>query len=187
MSEMRRLLRALAEGDEPSEVWDYFARPPVLETPRLIIRPAKMRDAEDVFRYASDPEVARYVLWTPHRTPADSRSFIRSLQRQYRASQPSSCLCVLRETGAAVGSSPSIRKTNSASTASFFFIAKPLSIFLLRICYSCLNFTRGNISCQYPAVKKIDKKKGFCYVSPGTPAKTEPSHCSGTDKEFTLL
>ena len=104
MSEMRRLLRALAEGDEPSEVWDYFARPPVLETPRLIIRPAKMRDAEDVFRYASDPEVARYVLWTPHRTPADSRSFIRSLQRQYRASQPSSCLCVLRETGAAVGS-----------------------------------------------------------------------------------
>ena len=104
MSEMRRLLRALAEGDEPSEVWDFFARPPVLETPRLIIRPAKMRDAEDVFRYASDPEVARYVLWTPHRTPADSRSFIRSLQRQYRASQPSSCLCVLRETGAAVGS-----------------------------------------------------------------------------------
>ncbi len=104
MSEMRRLLRALADGNEPGDVWDYFARPPVLETPRLLIRPAKIRDAEDVFRYASDPEVARYVLWSAHRTVGDSRGFIRSLQRQYRNAQPSSCLAVLRKTNTVVGS-----------------------------------------------------------------------------------
>ena len=81
-----------------------FSDLPVLETRRLRLRPLCMRDEKDMFRYASDPEVARYVLWSPHRSVADSRGFIRRLQRQYRGGQPSSCLVVLRKTGTVIGS-----------------------------------------------------------------------------------
>ena len=67
-----------------------FSRLPVLETRRLRLRALTMRDEGDMFRYASDPEVSRHVLWDAHRTPRDTRSTLRSALRQYRAGQPSS-------------------------------------------------------------------------------------------------
>ena len=40
-----------------------FANLPELETKRLLLRKMRLGDAEAMFAYASDPEVARYVLW----------------------------------------------------------------------------------------------------------------------------
>ena len=49
-----------------------------LETRRLVLRPPTVKDAEAVFTgYAQDPEVSRYTSWSPHRTLADSREFLR--------------------------------------------------------------------------------------------------------------
>jgi [ribosomal protein S5]-alanine N-acetyltransferase len=59
-----------------------FRHLPTLETPRLTLRRLKAADAEAVYAYASDPEVAQYMQWERHRTVADSHSFIRwSLER----------------------------------------------------------------------------------------------------------
>lgn len=49
---------------------------PTLETERLILRKMTPNDAGAVFAYASDPEVARYVLWETHRSIEDSRAFV---------------------------------------------------------------------------------------------------------------
>lgn len=84
----------------PGEV---FARLPVLETPRLILRPMTMRDAQDIYAYSCDPEVARHVLWDAHRSVADSRGYLRFILRQYREGMPSSYGIVLKETGRLVG------------------------------------------------------------------------------------
>ena len=81
----------------------YFSRLPVLETDRLILRPVLNRDAKDIFAYASDPEVARYVLWEPHRTVADTRSYIRYMRALYRRGFPASWAVTLRETGRVIG------------------------------------------------------------------------------------
>ena len=81
----------------------YFSRLPVLETDRLILRPVLKRDAKDIFAYASDPEVARYVLWEPHRTVADTRSYIRYMRALYRRGFPASWAVTLRETGRVIG------------------------------------------------------------------------------------
>lgn len=67
-----------------------FIRPPQLEADRLVLRPLRMRDAKDLFSYASDPAVARYVLWDAHRTLHDSRIQLRCLIRQYRHGEPCS-------------------------------------------------------------------------------------------------
>ena len=81
----------------------FFYRLPELETEDLILRKPRMRDAKDIFRYASDEEVARYVLWEPHRRLSETRMFVRSLRSRCRAGWPSSWVVVLRETGTVIG------------------------------------------------------------------------------------
>ena len=104
MSFFRRLLSAVPkepEGFAPPR--QFFANLPVLETEDLILRRPSRKDAEDVFRYASDPEVARYVLWEPHRSIAETRLFLRDLSRRIRAGLPSSWVVTLKENRTVIG------------------------------------------------------------------------------------
>ena len=80
-----------------------FRRLPSLETDRLCLRKAVLRDAQDIYRYAQDAEVARYVLWTPHHSLADSREMVRSMRMQYRRGYPSSWVIALKESGRVIG------------------------------------------------------------------------------------
>ena len=81
----------------------FFYHLPVLETEDLILRKPLRKDAKDVFRYASDEQVARYVLWEPHRSPSETRLFIRDLRSRIRAGYPSSWVVTLRDTGRVIG------------------------------------------------------------------------------------
>lgn len=47
-----------------------------LETSRLLLRPPKLSDARQMFSYARDERVARYVLWDAHRHLGDSRKHL---------------------------------------------------------------------------------------------------------------
>jgi ribosomal-protein-alanine N-acetyltransferase len=49
---------------------------PQLETMRLILRALAPGDADDIFAYAADPDVAQYTLWSAHTTIEESRQFI---------------------------------------------------------------------------------------------------------------
>ena len=99
------LTRFLSAGrGGPAAPAAYFASLPELETSRLVLRPLKMKDAKDIFAYASDPEVARYVLWDPHRSLAETRSYIRYIRSLYRSGLPSSWAVVFRQTNQVIGS-----------------------------------------------------------------------------------
>jgi RimJ/RimL family protein N-acetyltransferase len=48
-----------------------------LHTERLELRPPSMEDADAIYHgYATDPEVARYVIWTPHESIERTRAFL---------------------------------------------------------------------------------------------------------------
>ena len=81
----------------------FFRSLPVLETEDLLLRRPSVKDADDIFRYASDREVARYVLWEPHRSVGETRMFLRDLRRRARDGLPSSWVVTLRETGTVIG------------------------------------------------------------------------------------
>ncbi|MDI6739387.1 MAG: GNAT family N-acetyltransferase [Candidatus Edwardsbacteria bacterium] len=49
---------------------------PELATPRLRLRAFSLNDAPDMFEYASDPEVTRYVFWFPHESIQASIEFL---------------------------------------------------------------------------------------------------------------
>ena len=76
---------------------------PVLETQRLRLRAVTMRDAKDIHQYSSDPEVARYVLWSEHDSLSQTRAYIRYILRQYRAGEPTSFCIEHKETHKAIG------------------------------------------------------------------------------------
>ena len=104
MGDRRSFLQALLPREErimtPREA---FSRMPRLETPRLLLRPMTMHDAQDIYDYSRDPEVARYVLWSAHRSLSESRAYLRYIIRQYREGMPSSWGIVLKATGHLVG------------------------------------------------------------------------------------
>ena len=98
-----RFLSVPGDQDDLMSPPDFFSRLPSLETEDLLLRRPSRRGAGDIFRYASDEEVARYVLWEPHRSIAETRSFVRDLRLRIRSGWPSSWVVVLRETGTVIG------------------------------------------------------------------------------------
>jgi ribosomal-protein-alanine N-acetyltransferase len=54
--------------------------PPPLLGERVTLRAFCDADAEDVFAYASDPEISRFVEWEPHHCVAESVAYIRRCQ-----------------------------------------------------------------------------------------------------------
>ena len=50
-----------------------------LETQRLVLRPWAAEDAQELYRYASDPMVGPAAGWPVHRSVAESRQIIREV------------------------------------------------------------------------------------------------------------
>lgn len=71
----------------------------MLQTERLILRPWREDDAEELFRYAQDPRVGPIAGWPPHTSVENSRQIIRDV-----LSAPETYAVVLKETGLPVGS-----------------------------------------------------------------------------------
>lgn len=82
---------------------EVFGHLPTLLTPRLILRPARMSDAEDLYEYSRDPQVARHVLWDAHTSIHQTRAYLRYLLRQYRNAAPSNFVIALRDSGKVIG------------------------------------------------------------------------------------
>lgn len=59
--------------------------PPELHTPRLHLRPLLLRDADAVYAYARDAEVARHTLWDAHTSIEDSRTFLALIASRYES------------------------------------------------------------------------------------------------------
>jgi RimJ/RimL family protein N-acetyltransferase len=64
-------------------VKEIYGQLPALESKRLIMRKVTMNDAEDMFAYASNNEVSRYVTWEAHRSLSDTKDFIRFILQNY--------------------------------------------------------------------------------------------------------
>ena len=71
----------------------------ILETERLILRPWEERDANDLFQYASNPEVGPIAGWPVHTSIENSKEIIKNV-----LSAPETYAVVLKETMKPVGS-----------------------------------------------------------------------------------
>jgi ribosomal-protein-alanine N-acetyltransferase len=63
----------------------FYSDLPTVETPRVLLRKMALTDAPDVFAYASDPEVTRYLPWDTHTSIAETMAHARRTLEQYVA------------------------------------------------------------------------------------------------------
>jgi [ribosomal protein S5]-alanine N-acetyltransferase len=83
--------------------FDPLFDPMAIETNRLVIRPAHMRDAEDMYEYSKDPEVAKHVLWDAHSSIRETRSVLRRMIRDYHYAPPFTYVIEHKEDGRVIG------------------------------------------------------------------------------------
>lgn len=62
----------------------FYGEMPIIETERLILRSLREGDAEDLFDYASEAKVSRFMPWEAHRTIEDSKEFIAFVLNAYK-------------------------------------------------------------------------------------------------------
>ena len=80
-----------------------FSRMPTLETARLLLRPLRVTDTEDMYAYAKNPEVTRYLLWRPHPDMQYTRSYLEYLAGRYRIGMHYEWAVVLKEENRMIG------------------------------------------------------------------------------------
>lgn len=79
--------------------------PQVLETARLQLRRPEPADAETILaRYASDPEVTRFLSWPTHRTVSDTLAFVAYSDREWQRWPGGPYLILSKEGGRLLGS-----------------------------------------------------------------------------------
>lgn len=61
-----------------------FERIPVIKTERLTLRRITPNDLEDVYDYAKEPELTKYLLWHPHTDRAYTRSYLSYIDKEYK-------------------------------------------------------------------------------------------------------
>jgi len=78
---------------------------PVLETERVILRPLKITDAEDVFNnWAGDPEVTQYLRYNTHETVDVTKEWLISIEENDGKTPSYIWGLMLKETGELFGS-----------------------------------------------------------------------------------
>lgn len=76
-----------------------------IETQRLILRRARIEDAEAMFRnWANDPEVTKYLTWPVHGNIAVTKSVLDSWVESYEKDDYYHWMIVLKETDEPIGS-----------------------------------------------------------------------------------
>lgn len=85
------------------ETQDIFRNLTTVETERLLLRKMTLDDAEDMFEYASNPEVAKYTTWNAHQSIKDSKFFLETVVERYKNRQITDWGIVHKEDGKLIG------------------------------------------------------------------------------------
>lgn len=75
----------------------------IQRTLRLTLRPFKRGDEKDMFKWASDEEVSKYMTWAAHKSIEETKIFVKSMVESYDRN-PYNWIIVWNETGAPIGS-----------------------------------------------------------------------------------
>lgn len=85
------------------DIKSIFRAPPELHTERLTLRKLLPRDKGDMFEYARDPEVTRFLTWLPHHSEAYTHSYLTYVQSQYRAKKFYDWAVTCKDSGKMIG------------------------------------------------------------------------------------
>ena len=77
---------------------------PVIETPRLIIRIVSLDDATDFFEFCSDPNVTKYLTFSPYNSLSHTKRIINNMINAYIHGSDVNFSVILKENYKVIGS-----------------------------------------------------------------------------------
>ncbi|MBK9225436.1 MAG: GNAT family N-acetyltransferase [Flavobacterium sp.] len=75
----------------------------ILETNRLMLRPLKLSDAQDLFAMDKNPEVHKYLWQNPSKTIQESIQIIEYVRNQYKSNKIGRFATILKDTNEFIG------------------------------------------------------------------------------------
>ena len=85
------------------QIYRAFSRIPEMRTERLTLRKLLVGDTADMFEYAKNEEVTRYLTWNPHPDRAYTREYLEYLGGRYSAGMFYDWAIVLEPLGKMIG------------------------------------------------------------------------------------
>lgn len=66
------------------KVYKIFSNIPTIRCQRIDLRRINTSDTQDVYEYASDPDVSEYLLWKPHKSIEYTKDYLNWIKNEYR-------------------------------------------------------------------------------------------------------
>ncbi len=85
------------------EIVQLFSKMPTLESARLTLRPMRISDAEDMYRYARRLDVTEYLLWQPHPSQRYTEQYLQYIEKRYRLGEFYDWAVVDKQSGRMIG------------------------------------------------------------------------------------
>ena len=103
-----------------------FKHIPTLHTPRLTLRRMQPSDYRDMYEYACDPNVTRFLTWQPHPNPAWTMRYLAYVATRFRAGEFFDWAVVLRENQKMIGTCGFTSFAYEHNSAEIGYVLNPL-------------------------------------------------------------
>ena len=110
---------------EKDEILKIFKNPPILECDRVILRKMDRSFADDMFEYASNPAVTKYLTWDVHPNSRFSYNYLGYVNSRYRTGEFFDWAITMRDSGKMIGTCGFTRFNFSSYSAEIGFVLNP--------------------------------------------------------------
>lgn len=104
---------------------ELYRQLPVIETGRLLLRKMTMKDAKDLFAYASQPEVSNYLPWQAHQSIEDSIAFLNFILKGYSQQSKLTWAIELKSSGKMIGTIDFVSWSPKRHKAEIAYVLSP--------------------------------------------------------------
>ena len=84
-------------------IYSIFSNIPTLETDRCILRKLSLDDTDDMHEYSSNPDVTKYLTWSPHPDKAYTLEYLMYLQNRYKTGDFFDWAVICKDSGKMIG------------------------------------------------------------------------------------
>ncbi len=98
---------------------------PTLESERLVLRKLLFEDAADMFEYAKNPEVSRFLTWSPHESEEYTKAYLRYISQQYRTGSCFDWAIVYKDTRRMIGTCGLVKVDAQNNSAEIGYVINP--------------------------------------------------------------
>ena len=110
---------------EKDEILKILKNPPILECDRIILRKMDRSFADDMFEYASNPAVTKYLTWDVHPNRRFSYNYLGYVNSRYRTGEFFDWAITMRDSGKMIGTCGFTRFNFSSYSAEIGFVLNP--------------------------------------------------------------